>query len=175
MGVSKIDETLALFGQGLVGKTAVGDVVGRLLGRPVRHCGELVKSRAADLGVSAADLPLAEHRRFDADTRMAVEGAAPRLVVEGKYLDQVLVGLQQVQLLRLTCNLAERVRRLSVRSRITEAEAAVRLGSLDRQEDYLREVLFRHETNLGAIMSIDATSQAAEGIAEMIIARLRST
>jgi cytidylate kinase len=92
---------IALFGPSCTGKTTLALRLGKLLGLPLRSCGEAVRTRAMMLGVSLHELSYDEHRRVDAETREWVLEKRPCLV-EGRYLHSVLATLgREIVLIRL--------------------------------------------------------------------------
>src|SRR5260370_13371538 len=77
---------IAIYGASEVGKSTIARLLGQRTGLPVRHCGEAVKERAAELNSSLAALSLDVHQMIDAETRSFV-ARAPSAIVEGRYLD----------------------------------------------------------------------------------------
>ena len=102
---------VAIFGLPGVGKSTVADVLAIRTGANVRHCGDLVKARAKQLGVSLDSLPVEEHRAIDGETREVAIAAAEPLIIEGRFLDSVLHDVSSVVHVNLTCSFDERVRR----------------------------------------------------------------
>jgi len=106
---------IALFGLPAVGKTTTAKKLADLIHAKTRHCGDIVKAKAKELGVGLDGLSLQEHRKIDADTRNIVASAREPLVVEGRFLSEVLAGLPNVVLVNLICSEEERARRQSTR------------------------------------------------------------
>ena len=89
------------------------------------------------LGISVALLPLDEHRRIDEATRRFSSASGDR-VVEGRFLDFVLANLQQMMLVRVTCD------RDVCESRFrNRQEPPGDQGSLEERERADRELAFR--------------------------------
>ena len=92
---------IALFGNSQTGKTTIAKRLAEELAFPLRSCGEAVKHRAQEKGISWDELSDAEHRAVDENTRIWVLTNRPCLV-EGRYLHFVLASLStQVTLVRL--------------------------------------------------------------------------
>ena len=83
---------IALVGRSCTGKTTVARALSRALCLPLRLCGQIVRDRAKELRVSAAELPDEEHRAIDDGTRMWA-CAHPSCVIDGRYLDYVLASV----------------------------------------------------------------------------------
>jgi cytidylate kinase len=113
---------LAIYGKCCTGKTVVSDLLAQQLGLPVRHCGELVKEAAIRAGTSPGELSSSCHRRIDAETREVVIESSSGLLVEGTFLDHVLVGVGNCNFIKLTCSSAERAKRLASRGTIYSIE-----------------------------------------------------
>lgn len=104
---------VGIYGLSGVGKTTVAKEVAVILNAQIRHCGELVKARAKTSGVPVDSLASAEHALIDDETRRSVATRKQALVVEGRFLREVLANMEDVFLVELTCSEAERFRRRS--------------------------------------------------------------
>lgn len=108
---------VGLTGKSATGKTSVAKELARRLGIEVRHCGELVKNRARQLGVPTDELPANEHAAIDSETRSIAENALSLIVIEGRFLKRVLKGTKNVRLFELICT--EKTRTNRSRSRMS--------------------------------------------------------
>jgi cytidylate kinase len=99
---------LAIYGQSCVGKTSVTNELGRILDLPVRHCGEIIKRRAQELGINPSELSPLDHQAIDKETRAMAIIAQTTTIIEGGFLDIVLAGLDNVHFIHLICD--QRVR-----------------------------------------------------------------
>jgi cytidylate kinase len=129
---------IGLFGASKVGKTSAATLLGKRLGCPVRHCGELVKAKARALGGSPNGIGIAEHARLDAETRIAANSAGKSLVIEGRFLDSVLFGCDITSLIQLTCKENERQRRFVSQT----GSALTKVFEVDLADQQLRESLY---------------------------------
>lgn len=156
----------ALFGKSCVGKSEIADRLAQRLYLPVRHCGEIVKDRASQLGLSTSNLPAAEHTEIDSATRRIVADCDGRLAVEGTFLNIVLRGLPNVTFVHLTCEDEERVRRFVSRHSDRSGDLHLR----DEADDLMRRGLYgeTQETSESAL-HIDTTRFTADEAASLII------
>jgi broad-specificity NMP kinase len=100
---------VAIYGPSRVGKTTVANELGVILNAQVRHCGELVKARATEIGTPVDCLASAEHMLIDDETRCSVAARKDALIVEGRFLREVLAKFEDVFLVELTCSETERI------------------------------------------------------------------
>lgn len=114
MRVSK-GPVVCICGGTCVGKTTVARTVAEAMGWGHRDCGgeivEAARVRSQPVGVVRTGV----HRAVDAETR-ALAMSKQAVVVEGRYLRYVLVGLETVTIVELTCSQDERGRRSAKRS-----------------------------------------------------------
>jgi len=163
---NEMPKVFALFGKTCVGKSEIANELAQELNVPVRHCGELVKDRADQLGVSKSNLPKAEHLAIDDETRSLVAGCVGQLVVEGNFLDVVLREFQDVILVHLMCDDDERARRFAARSPNLSDALALR----DEADDVLRRGFYGDpEESCDCPLHIDTTRLAPHAAALMII------
>jgi cytidylate kinase len=95
---------IAIYGKACVGKSTLAAELGKVLSCPVRHCGEAVKQYCHSLGVSPHELGTQEHTAIDRETRASFRGTQESVVIEGGFLDIVLVGCPEVSFVELICN-----------------------------------------------------------------------
>src|SRR5579871_6729370 len=108
---------IALCGESSVGKTVVAKLVAERLGAPVRHCGEMAKVRAKELGIDFRQFPKDEHEKLDRETQRLAQESQGFFVMEGRFLNQVLEGLANVLTIRLECSDEERLRRSKAKNK----------------------------------------------------------
>lgn len=161
-----MNRVFALFGKSCVGKSEIAEKLAQKLNVPVRHCGELVKNRAAQLGISTSKLPDAEHTTIDEETRRLVGDSNAPLVVEGTFLDIVLRGLPNVILVHLTCDKDERARRFTARTPTLGNTLELR----DEADNTLRRQFYSNTEELSeGTLHLDTTRLTAEEAASRII------
>src|SRR6267142_4762045 len=102
---------IALYGKSTVGKTTVSKLIGQRLSINVRHCGEIVKVRASELAINYWELPKSEHENIDIETQHLAKTLTGVVLMEGRYLDQVLNDVPNVLFIHLDCSEAESARR----------------------------------------------------------------
>jgi cytidylate kinase len=160
------DLTVALFGRSAVGKSTLSNALARRFGVPVRHCGDLAKQRAKDLGCPISDLASTEHDDIDSATRqVAVTPRESWMVVEGRYLDLVLSEVPSVFLIELTCDGLKRAAR-----RGTDAQSV----SLEDQADTeFRARLSRTRSARGPELTLDTSDRTEHEVEEAIVRSLR--
>jgi cytidylate kinase len=161
---------VALFGKSCVGKSEVAEKLANHLGMPVRHCGEVVKERAAQLSVSSAELSTAEHEAIDAETRTLVANTEHGIVVEGTFLDIVLQESSNVLFIRLTCEEDVRAKRFEARP-----SSKGTLAQRDKTDNSLREDVYKQtESELQQAISVDTTRISSVEVVSLILEILRS-
>jgi cytidylate kinase len=142
-------------------------MVGTILGWKVRHCGEVIKSHARELGVDPASLSLSVHRKIDAETQALVQNSNENAVVEGTVLDQVLHNITTVLIVRLTCEMSERERRYVERSqnRSDKSQLLIR----DSADNSLRQLLYGTTSWQEDFAIVDTTYLTIGEVAKRII------
>ena len=165
----KDSRVIALFGKSCVGKTEVATKLGESLGLPVRHCGDLIRERAKQLGVSPAALLEADHRAIDNETRSIAQNANTDIIMEGSFLDVVLAGVPTTIFFELTCEDDERKRRC-VQKLSGSYSPYSTLELRDENDLKLKRILFQGrvdgtDTSERRTVSIDTTKLTAEGVA----------
>lgn len=83
---------IAIFGSSCTGKTTLSRALCAMVHLPLRSCGDAIRNKAEEVGVSWHELSDVDHQAVDAETlSWAIENTP--CVVEGRYLDYVLAGL----------------------------------------------------------------------------------
>ncbi|HEV2740571.1 MAG TPA: AAA family ATPase [Candidatus Elarobacter sp.] len=158
--------TLGLFGPTGVGKSTVARVLGDRFSLPVRHCSQALRERAASLGLELSDVPKAVHDEIDEETRCVARSVIGGLVIEGRFLDKVLYGIDNIILVRLTCLQEMR------RSRILERTGVQSLEAEDRRDEELRGMLYSYQRqDYAPTIVIDTSAISPEEVATEIAAR----
>jgi len=133
---------------------------------PARYCGSQVRELARQKGIDVDGLSLDDHRRVDEGTRAFVL-QNERCILEGSFLDSVLVDLEDIQFVRLVCGDAERQRRWAGRRGAT---ASLSLRDID--DEVLRGKLYGAGRRVSVNVEVDTTSisptDTALRIAEVI-------
>lgn len=155
---------IAIYGSSCVGKSVVANALAERLCVRVRHCGELIKDRAAAKGTSTGALSPEDHRDIDAHTRSLAQEEVSTFVIEGTYLNHVLAELDHIFLVHLTCESSERQLRLQKRSGTNAADIALR-DSADRS---LSDALYDKTIPRKPDFTLDTTSLQVGRVAEMI-------
>src|SRR5688572_3553604 len=106
---------IAINGASAVGKSAVSLEIARIISAPIRQCGEELKQYAQQLGKSVVECTSSENETIDLATRDFVGRIDTVVVVEGRYLECVLYGIEGVTLIELTASLDERAERVMKR------------------------------------------------------------
>lgn len=154
---------VALHGLPGVGKSAVATELGALLDAHVRHCGDLVKAKAQALEINLDVLGAAEHKEIDRETQRMVQEVSSPLIIEGRFLPEVLADIRGVCLVELTCSQAERERRHAKRS---ESSLALQ----DVMTLQLRGHLYgAFPASLKPNISIDTENLSEREVAEQIV------
>src|SRR5882762_1539844 len=107
---------IALYGKTCSGKSTTAKKLAELFGCPSRSASDAVRLRSRELGISACELPTAEHRKIDEGTRSLVQSSRGTLVVEGSFLDALLSDVGNIYRIELTCIDDERQKRFVRRS-----------------------------------------------------------
>jgi cytidylate kinase len=153
---------IGIYGKSCVGKTSVAKALGRKLGIAVRHCGELAKERASKLRIDVDRLPENEHVRLDNETRKQAKCCKGIQIIEGRYLDSVLLDIPNVVLWRLVCSKKERVRRSMMRNGIRS-----RLEHRQSKRPFDRKVLPRSRKKHQ--MTINTVGLSISQVANLIL------
>lgn len=171
MRVPKVTNSVAIYGLSCTGKTSLAARLASLTGLRVRHCGKLVVERAQGFGLASGDeLSAEQHEAIDTETQQLVSKDPP-MIVEGRFLDQVLCGIGRVLFVRLTCDLAIREKRLealhgrafgdSIKRR-DDADANFRSTQYHASKDKVLEPM----------IVVDTSAQSVEACAEAIVQHL---
>lgn len=157
---------LAIIGSSCVGKSIVAKEVAAKLSIPVRHCGEVIKSRAKELGINLAELSLDEHKAIDAATyNFALTSS--NVIIEGTFLDCVLHDLPKVFVVRLICDKSERELRFVRRS--NDQLHSSLLQNRDNADSLLRQSLYGTTALENNFATIDTTNLSIEEVADRVI------
>jgi cytidylate kinase len=161
---------IAIFGKSCTGKSTVADALGEILGAHVRHCGEILRSRALEMGKPVSELSSEVHRLIDAETRAwAADRSASLKVVEGILLEE-LRGLVDILFIRLVCDTT--VREARFRSRRGVASS---ITVRDNEDEQLRDELYSGQISSSPsanILEFDTTRRLAREIAKDIVGRI---
>ncbi len=76
MHLSEDSIVVAIYGPSCVGKSSLANEFGKRCATQVRHYGDMVRARAAELGGAPQSLPLNIHRVIDTDTGELAENAS---------------------------------------------------------------------------------------------------
>jgi cytidylate kinase len=155
---------IALFGSSCVGKSTIADALGNLISAPVRHCGELVKAHASKLRILPSALSIEDHREIDARTRDLSKTKTSEFIIEGRFLNHVLVELGHIYLIRLTCDAPQRKIRFEQRV----ARNPMDLEERDAADRSLSDVLYGNSIPKYPDLTIDTTSLQADRVAVII-------
>ena len=99
-------------------------------------------------------------------TRAVIQQNTENLIVEGRYLDAVLDGISVVTMVKLTCHLEERVRRLRKQSIVELYD----VSEIDAADAALQRHLYLAEHyDTRAEIEIDTTSMAPADVVNRII------
>jgi cytidylate kinase len=163
---------MAIYGPRCVGKSALATELGTRLRAEVRKCGDVLKERAAELGIPLESIPTELHRAVDAETRRHSENPTRILVIEGRYLDIVLAGIPRVRFLRLTCDEVARERRFLARQG-NRGSAAMTLQQCDQEDAHLSQELYGwFPSTYKDWMVLDTTRSSPEALASVILDHL---
>lgn len=159
----------ALFGASCSGKTTLGRRLAADANRPFRSCGDVAKERARHLNVEINALSSAEHQRIDDETRVWCRENVSG-VVEGRYLDQVLVEhLDRVDLILLVASPAERAVRWAKRTGSAIDEALV--ARSDQDDEAFRQRSYGQTPRLTPAYTLDTSAADLETSLQLVQAR----
>ncbi len=132
---------IAIYGLSATGKTVVASSLAQHLGFTVRNCGDIVKSRTKNLGLqSPSQLPLNEHKLIDKETRKIASNLHQNIIIEGRYLNNVLSGYDQILFVELVCSDNERETRINGRNPGQFIESSI--INYDKECSDLRQELY---------------------------------
>lgn len=119
---------VALFGNSLVGKSTAARELVQQLSLPVRHCGEIVRQRAATTGLSLSEISDTVHSEIDAETREWIGAQAAGFIVEGRFLDAVLDPAKDLMFIQL-----------SARADVRAARGGLSVQAVEERDAFDRE------------------------------------
>ena len=155
---------IAVTGESCTRKTTIARLLASHFKCSVRHCGEIAKCRANELGVHVADLPEDEHRVIDDETKRIIEETERLIIVEGRYLLEILKSVKDVVRIELQCSDRERHRRKS--SRESSIDPRSRIVRENLWEGYDNDPLAIDEH---ANLIVDTSDPTPEDIADQIV------
>jgi cytidylate kinase len=159
---------LALYGPTCVGKSTVAIALHNRLGFPIRHCGDILRSRAVEFGIPPNSVTENIHRAVDDETRH-IASHREDLIVEGRFLNRVLSGMANVKLVRLSCSETVRTERLA--SGIDDGST---LREHDESDERLIEILYGHTTSGPDFLVLETSTPTPAELADIVIRRLRT-
>lgn len=175
-----IDRVVTITGPPGSGKSTAGRLVASALGLEFRSAGELFRAEAArrSMDVEAFSRFAELHEEVD----RGLDEQMLRLAAPGRLLDGRLTGALArrravpCHYLRVTCEAAERYRRLAGRDGLTVPEATARTRAREASEHdrYLRYYgidLDRERVDL----SVDSTHLTAQAVADRLLAYLNAS
>lgn len=161
---------IAIYGVSTTGKTAIVSELAKLFkAQPeVRHCGELIKNRCKDIGLSSPiDLNIKEHKLIDQET-IKVANSSDSILIEGRYLNFVLDGNEHVLFINLTCDFDERVNRL--KRKLNTDYCRENIESSDIEDKKLSHKLYgTSQPTLKCLTTLNTTGLSITQCAEKII------
>jgi cytidylate kinase len=164
-----VKKPIVIYGGSCTGKTSVASSLAKLTGMATRHCGQLVWERARVLNLSSAEeLPDEEHRAIDSETQRLAAMETP-VIIEGRFLDQVLGECGRVLFVHLTCNRAVRQERLEAsrpRTRVAES-----IEQRDKADAHFRSRHYLSPSNffVASTVTLDTTWQSIDECAKAIM------
>jgi len=173
MCLAKTRVVLAIYGPSSVGKSTLATELGTRLRAEVRNCGDVLRERATELGIPLESIPIELHRAVDSETRRHSKNPSAILVIGGRYLDKVLVGIPGVRFLRLTCDEVARERRILSRQgdKVTEV---MTLHQCDQEDAHLSQELYGcFPSTSKDWMVLDTTHSSPEELASVVLDHLQ--
>ncbi len=147
---------IAIWGASATAKTSVAKYLAGKLGLPLRHCGVAVREAAADAGIQIENASDTLHQSVDDDTREWVrDHAGQGAILEGRFLDQVLIELPGMTLIQAVCASDIRCKRWSERTQSRFGEA--QLADLDKADDLFRLRMYGSGNRGGQQISLDTS------------------
>ena len=159
---------VAIFGASRTGKTTIAYELGSLMTIPVRHCGEIVKRFVRERGlIEGAELSREDHRQIDDETRNVAE-ALDSVIVEGRFLNYVLLNVRSVVFVELTCEIQVRAARYGHRVR-SKSRRIRSPRDTDKSDLLLRQTLYKNIVPVVDAISFDTTTGNAKDYATEIV------
>lgn len=165
------DRVIALYGNTCVGKTTIASALARLLGAPVRFCGEELKRKAASFGTVPEKSPDSLYHHVDLETISWVGAGSHPKVVEGRFLDVVLEGIPGIEFFELTCSPAIRTSRFASLGRATDHLHSI--DEVDTEDSRRRETIYkRGSPTRSALGGVSTDHRQSMEVAEQILRQL---
>jgi cytidylate kinase len=165
---------IAIWGASATAKTSLAKCLAEKLGLPLRHCGDAVRLAAADAGVPIDSASDALHRSVDDATR---EWARCRLgsgaILEGRFLDRVLIELPEVALIQSTCGSDIRCNRWGERTQSSFDEA--QLAALDNADDLFRLRMYGADDRGAPQITLDTSFGEVDQWAKQLLSLMESS
>lgn len=175
-----MQDIIAIYGGTCSLKTEVAQAISRLTGFKVTNRGELATTRAKYLRLAtAAQLPIEEHRRIDAETLQMAARDERLMIFESSFIDAVLKGVPRVFWVRLYADDATRNARW-IRRKEDGGGRTRQLGesvsARDAEDAKLRSTLYGGTTSeVEPAMQIETSGQKAADVAARIWAAFEKT
>lgn len=161
---------IAIFGDSGSGKSVVSTALAYKLNIDLRGCGDEVKKLATSKGISFPELSNSDHLNIDAQT---IEFAQQRddWVIEGRFLDQVLVDLEKpFFLIRLVASPNIRASRLELRS--SRATTPDDVHRYDAEDVQFRGKMYAYSNPLQANHIIQCDELSVSDVVDEIYKRI---
>lgn len=161
--------TIALWGESGSGKSSVSKRLANYFGGKVmlRHCGELLKGRAIELGCTPDEIAVnkEENKRLDTETREFASQNTGIAIVEGRFLNTVLSGMSNVLFVQLKCS--EEI--LDFRKRQRSESYSISESTIEQSPDCT--IILKDSKEIsgsGMQMEIDTNALSIDAVAERI-------
>lgn len=158
-----------MFGHSCTGKTTLARALSDRIGLPLRCCGELIKQRAAERGVSIPSLSQEDHGEIDQKTREWCLSGGGR-IVEGRFLDQVLAPVWSSAtsvLIEVSAASAARAQRWT--DRIMSTQALSDVEAFDADDLAFRVQAYDGVARVPPDWIVDTTDRSVEACLEEIV------
>lgn len=158
---------IALFGASSVGKSTLARALSARFQVDLRGCGDIVRERAAAHGGDLAAVSQEEHRQIDDETRVWCQQTGNR-IVEGRFLDQVLHGLEvNLILVEITAN--EQVRMVRWSDRLDSSVSAQDIRSFDQEDAAFRMRAYGEAARLTSNFVLDTSDRTVGSCLEQLV------
>jgi cytidylate kinase len=175
MRLPKKNLKIAIYGGSGIGKTTVALELAKLFNTKVRlrHCGELIKCKSKVNGLrSPSCLSIQDHKTIDKETRLFALNTTGIIIVEGRYLNFVLDGIEGIFFVQLVCSSAQRIARLTKAGRNLGGNL---IEDLDEEDNQLTLKLYGDvKPNIKHLITVDNTLLSAIDSAREIVKGINS-